>query len=445
MMKWNPKAKESQMAKRTLILLMLVLTGCSTEYSLTAISTIAPTTTVRPLTTFTHALTVTPSPLATISSEVMRYQCLEIAESLPSDRSLKGVIAYNGENNLSAYLQNQETNGTYIFPREEGDRLLAFDVSSDGKWIMYDHYSERTKEDRLVIATANGKPVQSDVADPQFLWNWFDNQRLIHLKFLEDGTPTLQLFNPFTGEHQDLQADFPDSQMFTSNTGFPSYPNWNFSKGGSPVYDPTLTRVVYPGTAIEKNEEWPIIIWDAQAGQAVAQFVTKDYWGETPLWTPDGKQFIFATKLNSKDTFPPANEFLAISRDGEAKQLTHFTDYFEKTSITNNYSMSPDGKLLAFWILAKPSVFEKAQLAVLNIETGKVTNYCIKGDSFLDVDAYQESLPTPIWSPDSTQLLVISRLPENPQLRRLVMVDIVNNYAAQINQDMEPVGWMVTP
>jgi hypothetical protein len=109
----------------------------------------------------------------------MRYQCLEIAESLPSDRSLKGVIAYNGDNNLSAYLQNQATNETYLFPREEGDRLLAFEVSPDGKWIMYDHYSERTKEDQLVIATAKGEPIQSKVVDPQFLWNWFDNQRLI--------------------------------------------------------------------------------------------------------------------------------------------------------------------------------------------------------------------------------------------------------------------------
>jgi Tol biopolymer transport system component len=113
--------------------------------------------------------------------------------------------------------------------------------------------------------------------------------------------------------------------------------------------------------------------------------------------------------------------------------------------ITDNYSMSPDGKLLAFWILAQPSPFEEAQLAVLDIDTGAVTNYCIKGDPFLDNAYGQESLLAPIWSPDSTQLLVISRPQENPELRRVVMVDIVNKYAAQINQDMEPVGWMVTP
>jgi hypothetical protein len=434
-------------AKRLLILLWssFILAGCGTGNSEVAISTATPSPTVFPTTTATAILTSTPIGTPTVSPEVMRYQCLKIAESLPADRSLKGVIAYKGDYNLSAYLRNQETNETYIFPREEGDRLLQFEVSPDGKWIMYDHYSKRTEQDRLVITTAEGKTIFSQIVDVRFLWSWFDNQRLIHLKFVEDGTQTLQLLDPFTGEQQDLQADFPNSDAFTDNPGFPSYPNWNYSKGGNPPYDPTLTRVVYPGTAVEKNEEWPIIIWDVKTGQAIAQFITKDFWGETPLWTPDGKQFIFATKLNSKDPFPPANEFLAISRDGEVRQLTHFADYFEEIRITNNYSMSPNGKLLAFWILAKPSAFENAQLAVLNIETGEVTNYCIKGDSFLDEEAYQETLPAPIWSPDSKQLLVISRPPENRLLRRVVLVDIVNNYAAQINQDMEPVGWMIAP
>lgn len=429
----------------TFILLFLVLTGCSAGHSVNVISTITPTSTVQPLATPTRISTATLTSSPTVPPEVMRYQCLKIAESLPPDRSLKGVIAYNGDDNLSAYLLNQETNDTYLFPREEGDRLLQFEVSPDGKWIMYDHYSERTKEDRLVIATAEGKPTWSRIVDFSILWSWFDNERLIRLEFLENGKHALQVLNPLTGEHQDLQADFPDSDAFPSNPGFPPYPNWNYSKGGYPVYDPTLTRVVYPGTATEIEEEWPVIIWDVKAEQPLAQFVTKDYWGETPLWMPDGKQFVFATKLHSKDPSPPANEFLVISRDGEVKQLTHFTDYLEETRITNNYSMSPNGSLLAFWILAKPSPFDNAQLAVLNIHTGAVTNYCIKGDSFLDVDAYQESLITPIWSPDSTQLLVISRPPENPQLRRVVMVDIVNNYAAQVNQDMEPVGWMVAP
>jgi hypothetical protein len=359
---------------------------------------------------------------------------------------LNGVIAYNDDYNLSAYLQNQETSETFIFPREEGDRLLEFEVSPDGKWIMYDHYSERTEEDHLIIATAKGEPIRSQAVDPRFLWNWFDNERLIHLEFLEDGTHNLQLFNPFTGERQDLRADFPDSEMFASNPSpLPSPPHWKYSKGGSPVYDPTLTRVVYPGVAKETTEEWPIVIWDVNVEQPLAQFVTKDYWGGTPLWTPDGNEFVFATKLNSKDPHPPANEFLAISRDGEARQLTHFTDYFEETRITDNYSMSPNGKLVAFWIQAAPSPFESAQLAVLDLVTGVSTNYCVKGDPFPNNAHGQESLITPVWSPDSSQLLVISHPTDNQQLTQVVVVDIVNNYAAQINQDVEPVGWMVAP
>lgn len=435
------------MAKAILVAIVsfVELTSCGMEQNNLTASTITSTSMAQPSETPTRVSTITPTPSAAVSVGVMRYQCLEVAESLPPNRSLKGVIVYNGDYNSSAYLRNQEIDETYLFPREEGDRLLGFAVSPDGKWVMYDHYSETTKEDRLVIATAKGEPIQSQVVDPRFLWQWFDNQRLIHLGFLEDGTHVLQLLNPFTGERQDLQADFPDSEMFPSNPGFPPYPNWDYSKGGSPVYDPTLTRVVYPGTAIEKNEEWPIIIWDVKSGQPVAQFVTKDYWGETPLWTPDGKQFVFATKLHSKDSYPPANEFLAIGRDGEVRELTHFAESFAETRITDNYSMSPDGKLLAFWISAQPSPFEEAQLAVLEIDTGLVTNYCIKGDPFLENGYGQESLIAPIWSPDSTQLLVISRLPENPQLRRVVMVDIVNNFGAQINQDVQPVGWMVAP
>ena len=431
--------------KLTIMLSVLLLTGCGTGNNVNVVSTNTTTSTIQSPITSTRAPTVMPTLSPTALPDVMPYQCLEIAESLPVGRFLKGVIVYNGDHNLSAYLQNQETNETYNFPREEGDSLLGFMVSPDGKWILYDHYSEVTEEDRLVIATSQGETIQSQTVDSRFLWQWFDNQRLIHLKFMENGTHILQLINPFTGESQDLQADFPDSEMFPSDPGFPSYPNWDYSKGGSPAYDPTLTRVVYPGTAINSNEEWPIIIWDVNNEQPVTQFVTKDFWGETPLWTPDGEQFVFATKLHVKNSYPPANEFLAIGRDGDVRELTHFTDFLDESRITNNYSMSPDGKLLAFWILVLPSPVEEAQLAVLEIDTGTVTNYCIKGDPFLDNAYGQESLLAPIWSPDSTQLLVISRPQENPELRRVVMVDIVNNYAAQINQDMEPVGWMVAP
>ena len=425
------------------MMLFMVLTACRMEDKVTAISTSTPPSTVQPLTTSTRVPPFTPTFSTAVPPEVMSYQCLEIAETLPPGRSLEGVIVYirdNGDYNFSVYLQNQETNETYIFPQEEGDNLLNFEVSPDGKWIMYDHISEKTQEDHLVIATAKGEPIWSQLVDSSAIWSWFDKERVIGRDFLDNGT--LQVLKLFTGELQSLQVDFPN---FDEDIGFISFPNWSFSKGGYPVYDPTLTRVVYPGTADTRNDEWPVIIWDVKTEKLVTQIVTKDLWGKTPLWTPDGQQFIFATKLNSQGSFLLANQFLAVSRDGEIRQLTYLTEYFDETWIANNYSMSPNGKLVAFWVYVQPSSFEKAQLAVLDIDTGTITNYCITGDPF-SLNAYgQESLLAPIWSPDSTQLLVISRPSENSQTRRVVMVDIANSYAAQISQDVNPVGWMVAP
>jgi Tol biopolymer transport system component len=169
-----------------------------------------------------------------------------------------------------------------------------------------------------------------------------------------------------------------------------------------------------------------------------------DSWGKTPLWTPDGKQFIIAMKTDQNDPNPQSEEFFAVSRNGEVSQLTHFMEFYTEINIPNNYSLSPNGRLLAFWIVAKPSLYDDARLGVLNIETGEVTNYCIRGDSFDDATT-PNSLAEPVWSPDSNQLLVISRNPQDVSIRRVVLIDIIRQYAAQIGEDVEPVGWMVTP
>lgn len=426
------------MAKRLLLLswVFFILASCRIGNSVIAVSTITPvpslTSTVTPTATLTPTQTGTP----TVSPEVMRYQCLEIADYPPADYPLKGVIVYNDDNNLYAYLSNEETDNPFFFPREEGDRLLSFDVSPNGKYLMYYHHAARTQEDRTIIITADGKTIWSEVVS-DYSWQWFDNQRLKRVLVSENGEHTLLLLNPFTGERQNLPADFPSSEMYSDNF----FMAWIHAS--SPIYDPSLTRVVY-GAGFHDSSYLihPVIaLWDTHSSQKVWERETID-WGDTPIWTPDGQQFLIAANLDPKKTRDFADEFFAISRDGDVKQVTHFMDYYSDVDILDNYNLSPNGKLLAFWINSQPSLYEDPWLAVLNIETGEVTNYCIKGDAFAD-NAYGPQLP--IWSPDSTQLLVISRPPEDTKVRRVVIVDILYNYAAKINADMEPKGWMVTP
>jgi hypothetical protein len=389
---------------------------------------------VTPTITLTPTQTGTP----TVSPNVMRYQCLEIADYPPADHPLKGVIVYNDDNNLYAYMSNEETGESLFFPREEGDRLFDFEVSPDGKHLIYDHYSVRTQEDRSVIVTATGEQVWSEKIN-DYSWEWFDNEHLKHGMVSKNGDHTIILLNPFNGERKNLPADFPSSEMYSENF----FLAW--LDASSPMYDPTLTRVVYgSGFHDSTNMIHPTItLWDTGTNQKVALIDTWD-WGDTPLWTPDGKQFLMAVNLDPSKLRDYAEEIFAVSMDGDIQQLTHFLNYYKKADILDSYSLSPDGKLLAFWVLTEPNLHVGPQLAVLNIETGEVTNYCIKGSAFAD-NTVEDYAGPPIWSPDNTQLLVISRPREDTKVRRVVLVDIMNNYAAKINADMEPKGWMVAP
>jgi Tol biopolymer transport system component len=383
---------------------------------------------------------VTSSPIAvdtsTVSPDLMNYSCIEIADQPPPNHVEKGVTVFNTDGNLDAFMWNNDTKDVYRFSREEGDRLWGFNVSPDGKHIVYMH--SNASNEKVVVATADGKTVWSQITD-SFLWNWFDNERLVNLLVPKSGSPSLILLNPFSGERQELRADYPNSEMFSNEW----YARWRYTRGGLPIYDPMLTRVIYPQTrAQSESTGWPIVLWDTKENKIVRKIETMDYWGETPIWMPDGKQFIIAANMDSNENPASAKEFFAVNRDGEVKQLTHFKEYYQEINILDNYSLSPNGKLLAFWISAKPSQFDDVRLAVLNIENGDVTNYCIKGDPFLDIET---TPPGPIWSPDSTQLLVVSRNPQDAKIRRIVLMDLVRNYAAQIAEDVEPVGWMTAP
>jgi hypothetical protein len=420
-------------AKRLLVVLgsFFILTSCKIGNDVIVVSTISPSV------TSTIALTPTQIGTPTVSPDVVSYQCLDIADQPPSNYILKGTLVSNNYDNTDAFLWNNDTKNVYRFPREEGDRLFDFDVSPDRKHITYRHLT--ASNDKFVVATADGKTVSSQVND-FFLWNWFDNQRLIGLTPPQNGTPSLFLLNPFTSQRQELRFDYPDSRMFSND---PSA-RWRYTNGGFPIYDPTLTRVLYPECTVQCQNKlirgeggWPISLWKTETNQVIARLMTMDSYGGTPLWAPDGKQFIIATNIDSSNRNRFAREFFAMSRDGQLRQLTHFMDYFEEVNIPDSYSLSPNGKLVAFWIIAEPNQYEDARLAVLNIENSKVVNYCIQSDGFLE----------PIWSPDGTQLLVVAQDSQAPSNKQEVLVDLVRHYAANIGEAdyVRPVGWMVSP
>ena len=406
---------------------------------------LAPTQTPLPPTrSATLAPSLTPTVTNTLTNlpDMLNYQCLEIADHPPDDYIQEGILVFKTDDNLDAWL-NDGTGTIRRIPRETGDRLFGFDVSPDRSRILY-YQSINTGGWMVDIATADGQPIWSQPASSDTWWFWFDNDRLMSWVPQTEGLPYLTILNIYTGERIDLQQNFPniydaDSGLFS---GF-------VSSFGRTVYDPTLTRVIYPACdsacrerLIRGEPGYPIVLWDIERGIELASLLTTDFWGETPIWQQDGSYFIIATKVNPSYPYPPADEFFSVSREGEIKQLTHFTDYYQDVEIQDTYSLSPNGQYVAFWIVAKPSSYNDDRLAILDTTTGEVTNYCIAGGTFMGNVVPQIR---PIWSPDNTQLIVYPGESQDAEHRRVVLVDIVHGFAAQIAEDIDLVGWMVSP
>jgi Tol biopolymer transport system component len=139
-------------------------------------------------------------------------------------------------------------------------------------------------------------------------------------------------------------------------------------------------------------------------------------------------------------------ELLLISRDGQVEQLTNLNSY-SKTFILD-YSWSPDGRYIAAWVFTG-SWLEfmesgEAELVVVDTNTRQVTDYCVRV-KYRDLKGlYSMTAPTaPLWSPDGKQLVVMDWYEKDH--RRVILVDPARGFAAQIAEDMEPVGWMLPP
>jgi Tol biopolymer transport system component len=188
-----------------------------------------------------------------------------------------------------------------------------------------------------------------------------------------------------------------------------------------------------------------LVLWDIENQHSLASYRIAGDLDTAPRWSLDGKQFAFAPNLFQKMKWP-VYEVLVVDRNGNTIQETHLTDYFPWVYI-DDLSWSPDGQRIAFWFSTfreQPGLSTHGSLflAVFDVTSGIVTNYCVPGDNDAQLGGRRKSIP-PIWSPDGKQLIVQSRYSEEHS--RVILVDLAIGRAYQIAEDMDPVGWMVSP
>lgn len=368
---------------------------------------------------------------------------------------LEGQIVFDGQFNDN--LLDMQTGNKIPLSQKDNEDLFYMSVSPDGKWlaylgVVYDQSRNTELEKWLVVATRDGQQYKVIPWEENwfFIAQWLDNERLVIIRqrWNNRNMPfeldSVIMLNPFTGERQELLPDFPD--IYDGINGI----LWGGYDTSRTIYDPTLTRVIYPMKPY--YQDWAsatlvsIILADAQTGQTIDRLYSVPMlYGTTPQWSPDGKRFVtdLDPTLNgdSSSKYVGGAELYNITRDGQITRLTYLTTHY--VPVIYDYSWSPDNRHIAFWLAfgseTDMNAYREEKLAVLDIITGEVTNYCIPGDF------HNDSSPAPIWSPDGQQLVVVSKDESDINHRDVILVDIVHGWAAKIAEDVSPVGWMTSP
>jgi WD40 repeat protein len=413
-------------------ILLLFLTGCTAhpvEVALTStpFATSFPTSTFTPISpSATPTITVTPT---TTPDAYLTVDCLDVLPVLPEIVQLQGTLAlgtFFGKTN-QAYLFNLETGSKIPLLGRDDEILRAFSVSPDSRWLAYT--SSRTKEnwtDRLVIMGVDGQPVKDRLISTRewvYMDGWLDNQNLIFEKYdpvnwsRYGGPLSTIIYNAFTSQQEEIKPGYPGML----NSGLRIW-GWPYTQT---VYDPTLSLVAYP------LNDWAIILWDRENNKEIARFPkTSDTVFDTiPVWSPDGRLMLIIN--------PPASESIgeiySVSADGIVTRLTYFAN--SPSNILPKFlRWSPDMKSVAFWLVEN----EVPRLVVLDLKTKFVTNYCLEGmESHKNMSGL---LAAPIWSPDSKNLLI--NIPDGIDKALVVVVNIEQNYAAQLTEGMLVMGWL---
>jgi hypothetical protein len=252
------------------------------------------------------------------------------------------------------------------------------------------------------------------------LAQWADDDRIL-IRRTSEGNPIHSNYaakfvvNPFTGEEFELPPDPTDIIEL--------YPTPDWSGTGIIAYNQDLNQRVYPSKAGE------LVFEDIQSHNILAKFYNSiDLY---PEWSPNGQEFVVLKPVNDIELYPSDNELFMVSPNGHINRLTNLTTSFPGTRIYN-YTWSPDGQKIAFWLTTDPDAINEVSLAILDLNSQEVIIYSIES-SF-------NGPPPLVWSPDGHQLLV-GTTGQHGEKTFLFNLDKSSIYS--IADGSIPVGWLV--
>ncbi len=404
----------------SMLIVIALICGCKPAVSTSTGTPLPPRLTITPLPPDTLAPTLTeisPSPTDLLESTLTEtpqtisgYQqdCLQIETTMPPGFLSKGAIILsdedaNGNPTLSALFTSD--NSLLALPASYNTSQI---VSPDGKRLaeeVTNNGNNGQSMDFLELLSAEGQkqgaiPYDQNWIGPLY---WLDTKRIV-------------LDDPPSGE---VVANIIAGQLTRLDYSSPTFSVYNKT---IPVYDPTLTRMVYQRNA-PMEFVVSLVLWDLQFGRELWHADIGDgYWAAIqPRWSPDGSRFAVGIP---PEYDAPIFQLFVVDRDGKAKQLTHFQGPgYPELDITQP-QWSPDSRYIAFWFAGSLTVFDTV--------TETATDYCLPSDDAISTQ--------PHWSPDSQQ--IVFEQEGDPEY--VVVVDIQKKRAVEVAKTYTVIGWMKT-
>jgi hypothetical protein len=405
----------------------------------------------KPISTPNPQETPTPGPFD------FQYLCPAVMEDLYPENVLTGTIVLGGEDFIFQDQQyipegdkksvllfwNTVTNEKTSYSLEKRLVYYYFVTSLNHKWLALTEGKTLQLDTNVTVLSNQGQEVgKIPLPGDWTLFDWLDKDQLMIRRYRTRGEEQgMFAINPFTGERQDLPFDFPD---FYSQVPLDSW-------GAYTVFNPILTRVVYPHIT---GRERLAILWDLQSSKEITR-IPEPYW---MVWSPDGSKLAY---LEENGDFPDIwEEIYLINREGEVSRATYFQEHFDRYSI-HKPVWSPDGRYIAFWLQTwfyDPDHTDRsANLVILDILTSQLMFYCLQadpntrrgypGDDALFGYQYEQvtSAP-PIWSPDSQFLLIETYNQDNRDYKYTYLVSVMDKYwTIKLAENARPVGWLTSP
>jgi Tol biopolymer transport system component len=276
----------------------------------------------------------------------------------------------------------------------------------------------------------------------QSFFNWQNAEQLRMIQQDEDSKVTIQLLNPFNQEHSILRTNW-SGVYAPENPFYDKLVQWKFDQkitdisyvyGANILFDPTLTRVLYP------KDGSIVSLTDVENEAELVQGNFTD-WGRLPQWSLDGENLAIVNREGNVDEF-----YLVNRNGGEFERITDFASEFDYATIPD-YTWSPDGSQIAFWLELDQTNVEdgpQSELAILDIPTRQVTRLCIEGISNNAYEPWVMNHPEIHWSPDGNYIMITTwDDPDNRRNYSVLVVDPLTGAVEEISQNTAPIGWMV--